>query len=158
MSKIYFQEKQRFSQWWLWALLCVICFFIFKPVYKAISLNQNLSSDQWVGMIIIGLIVLLLLVISLEIKIDTNGIYVKFFPFVPRYKFFARNEIQNAFVRKYSPLREYGGWGYRIGGGGVAYNVKGNKGLQLKFKNGKSLLIGTQKPEELQRALDEFFE
>lgn len=35
------------------------------------------------------------------------------------------------------------------------YNIKGNKGLQLKFKNGKVLLVGTQKPEELQKVLDE---
>jgi TATA-box binding protein (TBP) (component of TFIID and TFIIIB) len=32
---------------------------------------------------------------------------------------------------------------------GKAYNVSGNQGVQLFFTNGKKLLIGTQKPEEI---------
>ncbi|MBX2959059.1 MAG: hypothetical protein KF732_03800 [Flavobacteriales bacterium] len=59
------------------------------------------------------------------------------------------------YVRQYSPLTEYGGWGIRLGlfGKGTAYNVSGNKGLQLEFTNNKKLLIGTNKPNELTETL-----
>lgn len=154
MNKVLFHEKQRFSQWWLWLLLAIIGYFIFKPLYFSITENQNLTVDQWVGFIILGLVVLLFVLVKLETQIKDNGIYVRFFPFVPKFKFYPWEEISIAVVRKYRPLMEYGGWGIRFGRNGKAYNIKGNKGLQLKFKNGNALLIGTQKAEELESVLD----
>ncbi|MDQ1088364.1 hypothetical protein [Siphonobacter sp. SORGH_AS_1065] len=54
-------------------------------------------------------------------------------------------------------MTEYGGWGLRLGlfGKGIAFNVSGNKGLQLEFIDHKKLLIGTNKPEELTKVLSE---
>ncbi len=155
MNPILFHEKQRFTQWWLWLLLIVVSIFIFKPISEALSKNQPLDSGQWVGVIILVVVILLFLLIQLETKIDGKGIHVRFFPLVPNFKFYPWDEISTSVVRKYSPLLEYGGWGIRFGRNGKAYNIKGNKGLQLKFKSGKALLIGTQKPEELQKVLDE---
>jgi hypothetical protein len=56
---------------------------------------------------------------------------------------------------KETKIIEYGGWGIRktFSGKGTAYNVKGKNGLQLVFKNGDRLLIGTQKAEELKETL-----
>tara|TARA_R110000868_G_scaffold356319_1_gene617853 strand:+ start:624 stop:761 length:138 start_codon:yes stop_codon:yes gene_type:complete len=36
---------------------------------------------------------------------------------------------------------------------GMVYNVKGNKGLALHFTNGKKVVLGTQKPEELEKII-----
>lgn len=155
MNKILFQEKQRFNRWWLWLLLAVIGYFVFEPIYLSINENEILSLDQWMGLIILGLVILLFVLVKLETKIQNEGIYVRFFPFVPKFKFYPWESISIAMVRKYSPLKEYGGWGIRFGWNGKAYNIKGNKGLQLKFKNGSALLIGTQKAEELQKVLNE---
>lgn len=148
-----FYEKQRFNQWWLWLLLAVIGYFIFEPIYFSIAEKEALSSDQWIGFIILGLVVLLFVLVKLETKIQDDGIHVRFFPFIPKFKFYPWENISVAVVRKYSPLMEYGGWGFRWGRNGTAYNVKGNQGLQLKFTNGNSLLIGTQKPEDLKKVL-----
>ncbi len=150
-----FYEKQRFNQWWLWLLLAVIGYFIFQPIYFLISENEGLSTDQWVGFVFIALVILLFVLVKLETKVQEDGIYVRFFPFIPKFKFYPWETISVAVVRKYSPLMEYGGWGVRWGRNGTAYNVKGNKGLQLKFKNGNALLIGTQKPDELQKILNQ---
>ena len=153
MNKILFQETQRFTQWWLWLLLVVVSISIFRPISEAISNNQQLDSGQWVGVIILVIVILFILINRLETRIDEKGIYVKFFPAVPKFKFYPWEEISTTVVRKYSPLMEYGGWGLRLGRNGKAYNVKGNKGLQIKFKDGNALLIGTQKSEELERVL-----
>ena len=55
-------------------------------------------------------------------------------------------------------MLEYGGWGLRGGfflnkGKGTAYNVSGNIGIQLEFVNGKKILIGTHKRDEVDRVL-----
>lgn len=154
-TKIYFKETQRFTQWWVWILLLVIGFFAFKPLYVSLVNNQQLSTGQWIGILILLLVLLLFLVTKLETRVQKEGIYVRFIPFLFKTRFIAWDELELSFVRKYSPLREYGGWGWRISGKGMAYNVNGNQGLQLVFKTKKALLIGTQKPQELDLVLKE---
>jgi hypothetical protein len=63
--------------------------------------------------------------------------------------------LTKSYVRQYSAITEYGGWGLRLGlfGKGQAYNVSGDKGIQLEFTNNKKLLIGTNKAEELTAVL-----
>jgi TATA-box binding protein (TBP) (component of TFIID and TFIIIB) len=52
-------------------------------------------------------------------------------------------------------MLEYGGWGIRCGWHGKkVYNISGNRGVQLVFKNGKRLLIGSQKPDDFANALN----
>ena len=58
-------------------------------------------------------------------------------------------------------LLEYGGWGLKGGllwkkSKGIAINVSGNIGIQLELKNGKKLLIGTQKLQEAKQVLDTY--
>src|SRR5690606_41120216 len=93
---------------------------------------------------------------KLETKIKNDGIFVRFFPFHISFKYYPWDEISSSFVRKYSPLVEYGGWGWRFSlfGSGTAYNVSGNMGLQLIFTNKKKLLIGTKKPDQLTEVLN----
>lgn len=44
--------------------------------------------------------------------------------------------------------------GIRYGFAGKAYNVSGNLGLQLAYDKNLNLLIGTQKAEEMDAALN----
>jgi hypothetical protein len=98
---------------------------------------------------------LLFYTLRLDTEINSNGIYIRFFPFHLSYKKYAWDEIEACFVREYNPIAEYGGWGIRLGlfGKGRAFNVSGNKGIQLVFKNNKKLLIGTSKPVEASEAI-----
>ncbi|MEX0790190.1 MAG: hypothetical protein WD178_05375 [Actinomycetota bacterium] len=57
--------------------------------------------------------------------------------------------IRSAHARTYRPLREYGGWGIKMGRSGWAYNVSGNEGVQLKLDGARPLLIGSRKAGEL---------
>ena len=94
-------------------------------------------------------------IMKLETSIDINGISVRFFPFHLKKKHFNWDQLESCSIRTYKPVIEYGGWGIRktFSGKGTAYNVKGKVGLQLVFKNGDRLLIGTQKAEELNEVL-----
>ena len=64
-------------------------------------------------------------------------------------------EVETSEIITFNPLRDYGGWGIRSKNGVRVYNVSGNKGLQVKLKSGKTILIGTQLETELTRFLTE---
>jgi hypothetical protein len=94
--------------------------------------------------------------IRLETYVDSNALYVRFFPFQLAFRKFAASDLAEYYSREYNPILEYGGWGIRYGRAGKAYNASGNKGVQLVLNNGKRLLIGSQKPDELVKAIDSF--
>lgn len=150
-----FQEEQKFKQWWIWALLLGLDALFVTALVQQIGMGKpfgsNPSTDLFLIVVSISifLITILFVFMKLETQIRTDGVYVRFIPFHRSYKFFAWTDIQHAEVRKYSAIKEYGGWGLRNG----ALNVSGNMGLQLNFTNGRKLLIGTQKPDELSLAL-----
>ena len=71
------------------------------------------------------------------------------FPLHLKFRKYLWTEIETAEVRKYKPLLEYGGYGIRGFGKNRALNISGNTGFQLVFKDGRKLLIGTQKGHEM---------
>ena len=96
----------------------------------------------------------LFFLLKLQTEVRPDGIYVRFFPFHIHFKRFAREDLSEYYARQYKPIREYGGWGIRYSiRNGRAYNVRGNKGVQLVLSTGKKLLIGSQNPEQLEAAI-----
>ncbi len=167
-AKTLFSETQKFKQKWLWTLLLLVfigCNGLFiYGIYTQIIKNQQFGNSPMsdttllIASAITFLITLLLICLFIFLRLDTqireDGIYVKFFPFHRTYKKYEWDTISKSFVRQYSPIKEYGGWGVRFGFSGKAFNVSGNKGLQLVLANGKKILIGTNKPHELNDLLN----
>jgi hypothetical protein len=102
------------------------------------------------------LISLLFNYFHLETNLKKDGIYVRFFPFQLKFKYYNWSNIKKSYVRQYKPILEYGGWGWRmsISGKGKALSISGNHGLQLELLDDKKILIGTKRPEELTKALN----
>ena len=156
-----FKETQRFKQWWLWILLLGINGLFLFGVWRQIILGNPFGDNPIsnAGLLIATGITIILTILFLNFRLDTaikkDGIYVRFFPFHSKFKRFTWEKINKSYVRSYSPVSEYGGWGLRYGlfGKGRAYNISGNNGLQLEFTDGKKLLIGTNKPDELKTIL-----
>jgi hypothetical protein len=61
--------------------------------------------------------------------------------------------IRSAVEVRYDPAAEYGGYGIRSGAKGLAYIASGNRGVQVELNDGRKLLIGSQRPEELARSI-----
>ena len=147
-----FKETQRFTQWWLWLVLVgswVALMYSLATVQPQTTIAYFISFG--VGM----LLPILFWQMRLMTRITEEGIYVRFVPFHFKEQFYPWESIESAQVRTYSPLMEYGGWGIKYGfnGQGKVFNVAGDQGLQLVFKSGEKLLIGTQKPTEIQDAV-----
>ncbi len=62
-------------------------------------------------------------------------------------------DIVSATACTYQPLLDYGGWGIRFGRGGRAYSMGGNQGVQLVLRDSSRILIGSERPDELARAI-----
>ena len=125
---------------------------------QAIQLQESLFNWTILSLIIPGLLIpCLFYFLMLKTRIETNGIYVRFIPFHSKEIFIAWDQLASCYIRTYSPLDEYRGWGikYGLGGAGKVYNVSGYQGLQLVFTNGSRLLIGTKKPTELQEVINQ---
>ena len=156
--KAYFEEEQKFRQWWLWLiLLCsgVVPFFGFL---NQILLNKEFANNTMTNtqiLIYLGISSFFLIFfwfLKLKTKIDQNGIRFYFAPFIK--KTIKWHEIKSAKVINYGFV---GGWGIRLWTKyGTVYNVKGNKGIAIELINGKKLLIGTQKESEIKNILNKF--
>ncbi len=149
-----FEEKQRFTQWWLWLILLAACTIPYIPI----MMGLDSKTDQWLGLlamsILLFIIVGMLILIQLKTKLDEVGVHYQFIPFHFKQKTILWQDIKSAEVRKYEPLKEYGGWGIKgYSNKNKAYNVKGNMGLQVVLKNGNKILFGTQKADELSAIL-----
>lgn len=144
-----FEEVQSFDQIWLWALMGFELIVILVAMFSA-------GQPLWVAGIGLGAITLsmaLLSSIKLITRIDEQGVHYRFKPFHFKVQTIPWEDIDQIHVRKYSPILEYGGWGIRFGRNGRAYNIRGNTGIQIVRKNGKRLLIGTQRPDEAAQQL-----
>ena len=155
-----FAEEQKFKRWIILSILTV-------PLIIGISLlfikEENIpefnSEDFWgltITFLIVGIVLLMILSIRLQTKINEQGVYYQFFPIHLTQKFIPWQDISECYLLKYNSLTQYGGYGYRIGlfkNKGTALNVGGEYGIQLVLKNGKKLLIGTQNKNDAERIL-----
>lgn len=169
MKKIYFKEEQKFGSLWLYLIMgfiysttLVSLFYknLMQFVYHQPFGDKPISDT---GLVVTTVLVVLVVVVSayllfgsrLETEINSEGIFYRFWPYFKKQKHIPRESIKEQFVRKYKPIREYGGWGVRKGTKktGNAINVHGKIGLQLVLNDGKRLLLGTQRPDSVKRAM-----
>ena len=150
-----FNETQVFKQWWLWAILVITLCVTAIPLFK---IGGGFNSYKWnlLGFIPVLLIIVMFIVIKLETRIDRNGITAEFTPFRIFKRHYNWKEINKCYVRKYSAISEYGGWGVRGFGTAKAYNVSGNIGIQIVTKDNHKFLIGTNKPEEARKVIKRY--
>ena len=162
-----FTETQRFKQKWLWALLIAMAVFIPGPtalgLIRQFFFGQQFSNNPFSsnGLILLTIVnvvlpifpLVLFAFMKLETVIKEDGIYVRFLPFQLQSKFYSWEKLTECYIREYSAVNEYGGWGLKGFGKNKALNVSGNIGLQLETKDGFRLLIGTNNPKQIEELL-----
>lgn len=163
-----FKEEQPLGTVKLWIILMTISVLavagIMYAFYMQLQLKQAIDdrlSDNW--LIVSGVIALLVLTLAdwlvltgkLQTEVANQRIRYRFPPFIWNWKIIKAEEIQNFEVSNYYAAQEYKGHGYQKSGQVKALSVAGNMGLQLTFYTGKKLLLGTQKPEKLKRAMEQ---
>lgn len=154
MAKKVYSESQSFITWWLCLFFMLI---VGLNIYVATRSDGSKLSDFSIGIGIGLLLTVVFFLMRLRTRIDDKGVHVRFFPFLWKEKTWRWEDIGDVYLKKYSPW-EYGGWGYRFGKGGTtAFTTKGYYGIHFVVKkNGSAILVGTQKPEEVESILKEY--
>lgn len=167
MESIIFREEQRFTQRWLWVIL-IVTMLVLVGVFGWGMVEQLVLGKPWgdrpvsdTTLAIISSAILLFSVgmiylfytLRLITEVRNDGITIRFHP-VYR-KTIPYNEILSVQARAYRPLYEYGGWGIKYGRSGWAYNIIGDRGVQLELGKGKRILIGSQRADELEEVIKE---
>lgn len=160
---IVFYEEQQFRQPWLmvamiggFALFLVAAFMAFVSISKSHPLNALANPAVYVlasDALAMGLVTLLLLSAKMITEVRWDRLVVRAYPITRLRREIPIDQITSCEARTYSALREYGGWGIRYGRGGKAYNISGNRGVQLVLASGERLLVGSQKADELAAAI-----
>jgi len=170
MKKIYFSEEQCICGFWLYTFTVIVYAIpiiptlvaLYSQVILGIPYGDEPTTDRALLILLLFLIAMLILTLllfskmKLIVRVNDQGLWYRYPPFIVKERLIGKDEIEKYELRKYSPIREYGGWGIRYSWskGGKVYNVKGNIGLQLYLKDGKKILFGTQQGEDFLRAMD----
>ena len=144
----YFHEEQRFRQWWLWTLLLAAAL----PVVLVVLIRGPVLSVM-IGPLVLLAVGALLAFARLVVDVDREAITVAFHFLWPKRRI-RISEVRKAEATKYSPLLDYGGYGVRLGFRGWALNVSGDEGVLVETNDGSRLMIGSQRPKELEAAIE----
>ncbi|MDE0470643.1 MAG: hypothetical protein OXH57_01785 [Ekhidna sp.] len=91
------------------------------------------------------IVTLIFYFINFKTKINEDGVYVKYFPFQLKGRFWKWSEIQSFRAAHFEPFSQFGGWGVRVSlNGDRCYSTKGNFAFILSVKD-RNIYIGTQK-------------
>ena len=154
-----FREVQRFHHWFFWLPIVVVVGVIWWQFIQQIVIGRPPGTEPisdwaaWVLTIVFGIgFPVFAAIVRLATEVQPGLLSVRLIPFRGRH--IPTHDIQAAYSREYSPMREFGGWGIRLSANGVkAYNAHGNVGVELVLVDGRHVLVGTQRAEELLDAL-----
>lgn len=156
-----FTETQRFDQWWIRLLFLglngLFAVALWRQLVQGIPFGDHALPD--------GLLVVMALLMAagtylftrmrLETRVDDSGIALRFAPWHSSHKRYGWDAVKACRVRRYQALWEHGGWGLRgsFNGRVQAYTTAGDQGLELELTTGRTVLIGTRRPRELEAVL-----
>ncbi|MDQ5857935.1 MAG: hypothetical protein M3542_06615 [Acidobacteriota bacterium] len=115
--------------------------------------HETQTFSPWVIVLMLGVVVLVgaLLLMRLTTTVTPDAISIKY-GLLYRTRV-PLSEVARAEAVEYAPIREYGGWGIRGSSRRRALNARGNRGVLLTRADGRTLLVGSQRPRELLDAL-----
>jgi hypothetical protein len=155
-----FREVQWIRRvWWVMLLIGGIACLTWYSFWQQILLGRPVGTNPGPDWAIaatwllcgIGLPVLLL-TMRLIVEVFPDHVSIRYVPLLRRRIMTA--EIAHFRARSYRPIIEYGGWG--IKGWSmrrIAYSVGGNQGVELELRDGRRVMIGSQRSDELEAAL-----
>lgn len=140
----------------VWAAALLVWYGFYLQIGTGIPFGTNPAPDwvMWVITAAFGICMpVFFLLIRLEVRVGGGRLSYRAYPLHLQFRDVPCREIAAAEAVSYRPLREYGGWGIRRGRGGPAYTVSGNRGVRVTLAGGTSILIGSQRADELAAAL-----
>ena len=140
-----FRERQRPGGLAFWLLLTVLILF------SAAAFLNGEGPRSGVAFVLVGF-ALLLASSSMITEVQSSELRVRVWPFAARD--IPMTDIASVSTTRFRPIRDYGGFGIRWSPSrGWAYVMSGTSAVTLRLRDGRNLLIGTQRPQELRDAI-----
>ncbi|MCX7879083.1 MAG: hypothetical protein N2517_00270 [Ignavibacteria bacterium] len=166
-----YYEVQKINKYLMWLIILfagvapIASFFFLFITFPPLTSEFWLDKDRFVfvlagffGILVSVFIIFLFLSIKLELRINSEGIHFRLFPFHKKFRKISFSEIKSFTVRTFHPILEYGGWGirYSVRRNGVAYTISGRNGLQIELNSLKRLMIGIKQPKMVLEILNKY--
>ena len=158
----YYRETQGAALWVYVLLAGIIVVSVFWPLFvdigrEAEKEGQVLMISALAACITVSIVMNLM---CLRTDVERERIYVRLGVLFPMMWWrLPLDDIDAVEVVEYRPIRDAGGWGYRLGkfNGRVCryYNMRGNRGVLITTCQNKQHIIGSQTPEALAAAIRE---
>lgn len=132
--------------WWGW----------YMQIISGVPFGTNPAPDwmMWAILVVFGIgMAVFFLLLRLEVGVGGGCLSYRIYLVHLHFREVLCRDIATAESVVYRPVREFGGWGIRRGRGMPAYTVSGNRGVRISCVDGSSLLIGSQRADELAAAL-----
>ena len=164
---VFFEEQPMSDNKLFYTMLAagigIIAFFGYG-IYRQIIVGEPFG-DKPMGdtalLVVGGLYIMLGLVFvlgfwrgGLVTEVRPGGLYIRFSPFHRDFHQIPLERIGSCRSIRYRPILDYGGWGIRMGFRKKAYNISGNAGVEIVYEDGRTLLLGSRKADQLAGAIE----
>lgn len=154
----HYREEQHYRQWWLWGLLIAVAAVTWWTFLAETAFDRSWTDDgwtwaPWAGVALGGVLLPLGVALAhMVTTVDDSDLTIGFWP-LPARRIPLAN-IDSAVAVDHHPLRHFGGWGRRWHPTrGSAYSMSGGRGVQLVLIDGRRVIVGSQRAEELSATL-----
>ena len=147
-----FREEQYFD-WRVYALIALVEVLTGLGLLQGRAWSLDLVLGTIIGIGVVMFLVVFLLYMTTEVTPTDVRVW---FGWVPAYRRIVPiGELRRVEVVAFRPVADYL-WGLRPGRNGErALIARGNRGVRLELADGSFLLIGSQRPEALARAIEQ---
>ena len=155
-TEILFQEIQQFTKAAVHDFIKVLMGIVFIALIISLVVQKARMTDYnrlLVTLLPLLLVINIILGSKLITQIRTDGIYVRFPPWQPRFSIYSWTDVAEIVVRDYGAMKEFMGWGIRYAPGKMGYIVAGNSCIEIVFKNGNKVIVTTQRKDEVNEVL-----
>ena len=157
MSKILFEETLQLRQPQLWIPLLVLFAVVLGTQAYFLTGSPRDFTIRLIAfaicLVVFCGVAALLYFSRLDIKVTPSGLHTRFYPLELSFRDVEWKDINQMRITTVRPMRDFGGWGLRLGRNSKAYIVTGDKYVGLELADGYMLYINTLEPEKFLSAL-----
>jgi hypothetical protein len=147
VGTVLFHEEQQIWSGLVWVLLVTL---------DVPFLLIAVLTEEWVlipAVVIVSSLALLIAVARLVVDVTSEAVSVSFHFLWPRQRI-PIADVRRAHATRYNALADDGGYGVRLGPKGWAFNTGGDEGVLVETGDGKRVMIGSRRPQELAAAIE----
>jgi len=146
----YYHEEQRFGGW-IWVLVFVVGVIVLVSLVGILD-RPGAFPALLIGPFIVVLVFVLFGLSRLVVDVDGRRIHIAFHLLWPTRDIPLQN-VRRVHATTYSPLM-WGGWGvHYVFLRGWSFNTGGHEGVLVELDRGASVMIGSQRAQELEAAI-----